>query len=107
MSDWEDICQRCGQCCFEKWIDEDGHVTVTTLSCRFLDVVERTCKVYHKRFDVGEGCVRLTPEVVAAADWLPSDCAYRHYVKRLNPSNSGPEEKPGDFTTLSKGAHKK
>ena len=84
MTEWEDICRRCGQCCFEKWLDERGRVIVTTESCRYLDIVDRTCKVYHKRFDVGEGCVRLTPEVVAAADWLPDDCAYREYVKRLN-----------------------
>ncbi len=74
---WEDLCRRCGQCCFEKWIDEDGRIHHTRIPCRHLDIVSRECRVYHKRFDVGEGCVKLTPEVVRSVSWLPDDCAYR------------------------------
>lgn len=80
MADWESVCKRCGLCCFEKSIDERGRVTVTTIACRHLDIVSRECRVYHKRLDVGEGCIKLTPEVVAQADWLPELCAYRQRV---------------------------
>jgi uncharacterized protein len=80
MTDWEDICLKCGECCFEKWIDADGSIITTRISCRYLDVVTRHCKVYSKRFDVGEGCVNLTPELVRAADWLPASCAYREHL---------------------------
>ena len=74
---WEDICQRCGLCCFEKWIDERDRIVTTDVPCRHLDIVTRECRVYYKRFEVGEGCVKLTPEVVATVNWLPELCAYR------------------------------
>jgi hypothetical protein len=80
MSDWETICNRCGQCCFEKWVEGDGVIHVTTIPCRYLDVVTRKCKVYHKRLDVDEGCVKLTPELVRKVKWLPEDCAYVQYL---------------------------
>lgn len=78
---WEALCQRCGQCCFEKWVDGDGTIFPTSIACRFLDIHTRECRVYHKRFEVGEGCVRLTPEVVASVRWLPPDCAYARKVR--------------------------
>lgn len=80
MTNWEDICRRCGECCFEKWIDADGSVVTTKISCRYLDVVTRHCKVYSKRLEVGERCVNLTPELVRSVDWLPASCAYREFL---------------------------
>ena len=80
MSDWEDLCRRCGECCFEKWIEEDGTIRPTRIACRYLDIVSRHCRVYHKRFEVGEGCIKLTPEVVAGLTWLPEDCGYRQWL---------------------------
>lgn len=79
--EWEALCKRCGQCCFEKWVEEDGTIRPTTIPCRFLDIVTRECKVYHKRFDVGEGCVKLTPAVVKTVQWLPPDCAYVRWMQ--------------------------
>jgi len=77
LNDWEARCNRCGLCCFEKFIEPGGGIRVTSVACRFLDIVTRECKVYEKRLLVGEGCVKLTPEVVASIDWLPAECAYR------------------------------
>lgn len=78
--EWENLCRRCGQCCFEKKYDEYGQIVTTRVACRHLDIVTRECRVYHKRFDVGENCVKLTPAVVAEADWLPACCAYREMI---------------------------
>jgi uncharacterized cysteine cluster protein YcgN (CxxCxxCC family) len=80
---WENICRRCGECCFEKWIEEDDRIRFTRIPCRHLDIVTRECRVYHKRFDVGEGCIKLTPEVVRTSRWLPEGCAYRSAVASL------------------------
>lgn len=91
MTDWEGICKRCGLCCFEKWVEGDGTVHVTPIPCRYLDVVTRTCKVYHKRFEVDERCVKLTPEVVRSVNWLPEDCAYVVYLRNRGELNEGPE----------------
>ncbi|MDK2848910.1 MAG: uncharacterized protein PWP34_2263 [Desulfuromonadales bacterium] len=82
MPDWENICQQCGECCFEKLPDKHGRLYTSNIPCRFLDVATRRCKVYHKRFDVGEGCIKLTPEVVREADWLPENCAYVQHMRR-------------------------
>jgi uncharacterized cysteine cluster protein YcgN (CxxCxxCC family) len=77
MSEWEDRCRRCGLCCFEKSVDRRGRFVTTSVPCRHLDIISRECRVYGKRFTVGEDCVKLTPAVVRDADWLPDQCAYR------------------------------
>lgn len=77
---WENICNQCGDCCFEKTIDTKGNVYHTGIPCRYLDISTRLCKVYHKRFETGEECIRLTPEIVSEVSWLSSTCAY---VRRL------------------------
>ena len=82
MTTWEDLCRRCGQCCFEKLIEENGTIFYTATACRFLDPVSRECKVYHKRTNVDEDCMQLTPEVVKSICWLPADCGYVKYLKR-------------------------
>lgn len=81
MTAWEEACKRCGLCCFEKSVDLKGRFVTTKTPCQHLDIVTRECRVYEKRLDVGEGCVKLTPELVAKADWLPSDCSYRTTTK--------------------------
>ncbi len=84
MSAWEDLCHRCGLCCFEKIVERSGRFVTTRVSCRYLDVVSRQCRVYEHRLEVGEGCVKLTPQLVAHADWLPEQCAYRVACRSRN-----------------------
>jgi hypothetical protein len=79
---WEALCRRCGECCFEKWIDETGRVQPTRVPCRFLDIHSRLCRIYHERTEVEFDCIRLTPEIVPTLDWMPSDCAYVNYLKK-------------------------
>ncbi|MBE0501984.1 MAG: hypothetical protein IBX47_11130 [Desulfuromonadales bacterium] len=85
---WEAICTQCGDCCFEKVIDVHGEIYHTRIACRYLDINTRLCKVYHKRFETGEECIRLTPEIVKEVNWLSDSCAY---VKLLR----GAKDKPG------------
>lgn len=82
MTNWEKACKRCGLCCFEKSVDLKGRCVTTKTPCRHLDIISRECRVYHKRLDVGEGCIKLTPGIVVKADWLPKDCAYRAISER-------------------------
>lgn len=82
MTTWEESCHRCGLCCFEKSVDLKGRFVTTKTPCRHLDIISRECRVYEKRLDVGEGCVKLTPDIVRKADWLPADCAYRSTLER-------------------------
>jgi len=76
-AEWEKLCRKCGSCCFEKFTEGNGRYRVSQQSCRYLDIQSRKCRVYHKRLETGEECLKLTPENVAKADWLPEDCAYR------------------------------
>lgn len=78
---WENLCRRCGQCCFEKWVD-GARIIYTRVACRHLDITTRECRVYDKRFSVGEGCLQITPELVHQVAWLPEDCAYVQHVKK-------------------------
>jgi uncharacterized cysteine cluster protein YcgN (CxxCxxCC family) len=74
---WEKICQRCGECCFEKKIGANGAILTTRVPCRFLDIHSRICRIYPQRLTTEEDCIRLTPDNVRELDWLPESCAYR------------------------------
>ncbi|MEI6214666.1 MAG: YkgJ family cysteine cluster protein [Desulfuromonadales bacterium] len=74
---WDIICRRCGECCFEKIEDERGNILYTRTACRYLDVNSRRCKIFKRRFEINPGCVKLTPELVQSLRWLPRDCGYR------------------------------
>lgn len=77
---WEEICRRCGECCFEKKLDQLGQIFTTSVPCRFLDIHDRSCRIYHQRLQAEEDCIKLTPENIAELDWLPSGCAYRQFI---------------------------
>jgi len=79
-NNWEAICRRCGECCFEKKLDNKGTVLTTRVPCRFLDIHSRACRVYPQRFQVEEDCIKLTPDNLPELDWLPTSCAYRKYL---------------------------
>lgn len=74
---WEQLCEKCGLCCFEKIEDERGRIFFTSTPCRYLDVVTRECKIYPRRFEIYPECVQLTEELVRKLSWLHDDCGYR------------------------------
>ena len=79
--EWEAICLGCGACCFEKKIDGRGIVHTTAIPCRFLDLHERSCRIYLQRLQVEKDCIKLTPENITNLSWLPTNCAYRKLEK--------------------------
>jgi len=74
---WEDLCEKCGICCFEKIEDDNGTIFFTATPCRYLDVVTRECKIYPRRFEIYPECVQLTETLVQKLSWLHDDCGYR------------------------------
>ncbi|MEA3465390.1 MAG: hypothetical protein U9R29_05210 [Thermodesulfobacteriota bacterium] len=82
FADWEALCQRCGQCCYEK-VDYRGKIYITNIPCEYLDPVKKQCLVYRERCLRKEGCVVLTPEIVAMGV-LPMGCAYVRHVKNYS-----------------------
>ena len=75
---WEALCDGCGLCCLIQLEDIDtGKRVPTCVSCAWLDTESGGCQDYaHRQKNVPE-CVALTPDLVAAFDWLPDTCGYR------------------------------
>lgn len=73
--EWEALCLRCGQCCFELTYDEDDVLMASTM-CEFLDPETRLCMVYETRFEVCHDCIKLTDRNLPGFDWLPETCGY-------------------------------
>lgn len=77
-TEWESLCDGCGQCCLHKLQDEEtDEVYFTDVACRQLDLKTARCKKYDARKRFVPGCVQLTPETVGELGWLPHTCAYR------------------------------
>ena len=77
-AEWESLCDGCGKCCLHKLEDEEtGEIFPTNVACKLLDRKYSRCSAYPQRKRIVPDCVRLTPEKLAATDWLPSTCAYR------------------------------
>jgi len=73
---WENLCKKCGLCCFEKIEDEHGTIFFTSTACRYLDVVTRKCRIYPRRFEIYPDCIKLTEDLVRELPWLHDECGY-------------------------------
>ena len=82
MSGWEDLCRRCGRCCYEK-IEYEGEVYYTDIPCDKLDLSTCLCTVYPERTTARPGCVQLTPDIIRKGI-LPADCPYVKSVKNYH-----------------------
>lgn len=59
---------RCGLCCYEREVGEDGSVAVDLSdACEFLDPETHLCRVYERRFESCDRCHQLTPKVALSA----------------------------------------
>ncbi|MBI4725224.1 MAG: YcgN family cysteine cluster protein, partial [Rhodomicrobium sp.] len=77
-TEWESLCDGCGQCCLIKLEDDDtGDIAVTRLACKLLDLGSCRCSNYDNRQAHVPDCVKLTPSDARSLRWLPKTCAYR------------------------------
>ncbi len=94
QKDWESICSKCAQCCYEK-IDFEGHIYYTEIPCEFLDLETKLCRVYADRDTKRPGCVHLTDENIKKG-FLPADCPYvadiEGYPAPSMPDDDGPDD---------------
>jgi len=69
----EDLCRRCGKCCYEKLRIGD-EVVVTSVPCPYLDTRTNLCTVYAYRHRVNARCLSVEEGIRAHA--FPADCPY-------------------------------
>lgn len=75
---WDDLCQRCGRCCYEK-VEFNDQIYLTATPCEYLDLQTRQCTVYEQRCTIKHECASLSREVIALGV-LPEGCPYRSLV---------------------------
>lgn len=79
---WENICKRCGKCCFYKYVIEETNELEYGEPCELLDPKTNLCTCYHSRNVVKPDCLKLSPKNIEEnAWWLPEECAYRKLVE--------------------------
>lgn len=77
-SQWEDICDKCGLCCYERDVYDDGEMAVDlSAPCEFLNTETNRCTIYDHRFDTCPECKKVTFRKAISKDKLPPSCAYR------------------------------
>lgn len=76
--EWEALCDGCAKCCLVRLRDDDSdEIASTNVACKLLDQSACRCIDYRARARIVPGCVQLSPENIAALDWMPPTCAYR------------------------------
>lgn len=88
---WEAICDGCGKCCLNSFIDSDSEddfeptdslregeeLIYTNIVCQYLDTQSCYCTEYEKRTQFVPSCVQLTKENVKDIFFMPQSCSYR------------------------------
>mgnify|MGYP007042373913 CR=1 FL=1 len=73
---WEQLCRRCGICCYEKHYTTRGLSIDFRAPCRYLDEKSRLCTVYEQRFRLCPECRRMTIFQALFSLYLPASCGY-------------------------------
>ncbi len=75
--DWDSLCNRCGKCCYIRFVDKDKNVIVDyNFPCEYLDIQSKTCSVYDGRFKKCEYCGKVNLFRALFNPSLPGDCGY-------------------------------
>ena len=73
---WDDICTRCGACCYRREREAGELVVKKDQPCRFLDTDSNLCTVYTSRFKECAECRQVTLFHALFSRYLPDDCGY-------------------------------
>ena len=77
-SEWERLCDGCGQCCLVKLQDDESdEIFATDVVCRFLSPDSGFCNVYAERTVKKPECFVIDRGNEEHMSWLPKSCAYR------------------------------
>lgn len=73
---WDDLCARCGQCCYGHSYSFGVIVTDFSDPCEYLDEETNLCRVYEDRFRVCKDCGNVNLIRALFYPFLPPTCAY-------------------------------
>ena len=73
---WEDICTKCGACCYRRDRVDGNLLIKKNLPCRFLDTSNDLCTVYETRLKTCSECSKVTIFHALFSRYLPDDCGY-------------------------------
>ncbi len=77
-NNWDDLCNRCGKCCYIRTLDKDGRVRILySEPCMYLDTKTHMCTIFPDRFKICKFCGKVNLRVALFHPTLPEDCAYR------------------------------
>ncbi len=80
---WDDLCRRCGKCCYRRSLAKGGEVIIHySAPCPFLDEETHLCRVYPERFEKCPYCRKVNMWIVLFNPTLPNDCRYRTTFRR-------------------------
>ncbi len=91
QQEWESLCDGCGKCCLQKFIDDDSvdtyevtdHINAdekihyTNIVCSYLNTKKCECTQYARRTELVPDCVKLTKENLKDIFFMPNSCTYR------------------------------
>ena len=79
---WENLCKRCGQCCYERERRGGRLIIHYELPCRYLDIKTNLCTVYENRFKYCLECKKMTRFRAWFYPLLPADCGYVEWYRK-------------------------
>ncbi len=82
-TEWESLCDGCGQCCVMQLENEEtNQLFFTDVACRLFDADTCRCTSYEDRQKHVPSCMVMNPENVAeCAEFAPPTCAYKLLVE--------------------------
>ena len=114
QQEWEAICDGCGKCCLNTFIDsededdftatdqlrEGEQLIFTNIVCQYLDNATCGCSEYEKRQTLVPSCVKLTKENLKDIFFMPQSCSYRRLHEGRGLATWHPLLNNGDKTKM-------
>jgi len=74
---WDDLCRRCGKCCYQRSLSKNGEVIIDySAPCEYYSKETKHCAVFDKRFLICGHCGSVNFFCALFNRLLPPDCAY-------------------------------
>lgn len=114
QNEWEAICDGCGKCCLNSFIDSDDdddfaptdvlrdgeELIFTNIACQYLDAHACQCTDYANRQTLVPSCVKLTKENLKDIFFMPQSCSYRRMHEGRGLASWHPLRHDGDKTAM-------